>query len=79
MNKLCCDAYTVCVHCRHGDRTPWTGDHCWPQDSSVWDCYLTNAEVPMYSLSQYGRVLPRLYRKSEKKHVFVVAIMKCVA
>lgn len=50
---------------RHGDRTPWTGSHCWPKDSSIWDCYLDSAEIPMYSDSQYGRIVPRVYRKGQ--------------
>lgn len=48
---------------RHGDRTPWTGDLCWPNDSSVWNCTLSHAEVPMYADDMYGKIVPRVYRK----------------
>jgi hypothetical protein len=48
---------------RHGDRTPWTGAACWPNDSAVWNCRLNSAQIPMYSDTQYGHILPRVYRK----------------
>eukprot|EP00731_Ephydatia_muelleri_P020867 Em0013g594a len=56
----------VHVIARHGDRVPWEGQSCWPNDPSVWECTLTSAEIPMYSDTQYGKFLPRVYRKVYK-------------
>eukprot|EP01134_Creolimax_fragrantissima_P002506 CFRG2506T1 len=30
---------------RHGDRTPYAADNCWPHDTAVWECDLTTASV----------------------------------
>ncbi|KAL5471128.1 hypothetical protein EMCRGX_G029211 [Ephydatia muelleri] len=54
------------VLARHGDRVPWEGQSCWPNDPSMWMCTLDNAEIPMYSDTQYGKFLPRVYRKVYK-------------
>ena len=63
--SITCVTYILpdCVRCRHGDRTPWTGDACWPNDTAVWICNLNSAQIPMYYNTQYGPVVPRLYRK----------------
>ncbi|KAL5471126.1 hypothetical protein EMCRGX_G029209 [Ephydatia muelleri] len=58
------DATLLQVHVltRHGDRVPASSRSCWPNDSE-WTCTLGNAEIPMYSDTQYGMFLPRVYRK----------------
>ncbi len=51
--------------CRHGDRTPWTGQLCWPNDTSKWFCLLSAAEIPIFSDTEFGQVVPRVYRKGK--------------
>lgn len=48
---------------RHGDRTIAGQSPCWPNDSAVWNCSLTDTSIPNESRTSSTSGVDRLYRK----------------
>ena len=47
---------------RHGDRTRAGATPCWPNDTSVWDCLLTSASLPVVKHDIHDITVDRIYR-----------------
>jgi len=48
---------------RHGDRTPWQGNLCWPSASNTFSCSLADTSIPDNDPSKFSASPSRLYRK----------------